>query len=182
MRRPIKSKWLIRLASELAGEGAGQGQPRNTNLRRAASTAYYALFHAIGTAVAAEALPSGSDAEKSGYGRYVNHAAIKQVCDWISGSQPPVHLQDVVTRLRQNSRLSAVASSFRDPSGAARSRGLRSRRRLHETGDTCARGTCERSGGGYPGAEDDRRLPLLLRSRCLADERSKPLSTSTGQG
>lgn len=112
MRRPIKSKWLIRLASELAGEGAGQGQPRNTNLRRAASTAYYALFHAIGTAVAAEALPSGSDAEKSGYGRYVNHAAIKQVCDWISGSQPPVHLQDVVTRLRQNSRLSAVASSF----------------------------------------------------------------------
>lgn len=112
MRRPIKSKWLLRLASDLAGEGAGQGQPRNTNLRRAVSTGYYALFHGIGTAVAAEALPSGSADERAGYGRYVNHAAIKVVCDWISGSRPPLHLQALVARLRQSSRLSAVASSF----------------------------------------------------------------------
>src|SRR5712692_884949 len=63
MQRPIKPEWLLRLARELAGERAGQGQPRNTNLRRATSSAYYALFHGIALAVADEALPSASDNE-----------------------------------------------------------------------------------------------------------------------
>jgi hypothetical protein len=112
MRRPIRPDWLLRLAGELAGEGAGQGQPRNTNLRRATSSAYYALFHAIALAVAAEALPNAPPAELHGYARYVNHAAIKQVCDWISGNKPPPHLRQVIDRLRQNATLSAVASAF----------------------------------------------------------------------
>lgn len=112
MRRPIKPEWLLRLARELAGEGAGRGQPRNTNLRRATSSAYYALFHAICLAVAAEALPNAPSREQHGYTRYVNHAAIKRVCEWISGATPPRHLQECAARLRSNGDLLAVASAF----------------------------------------------------------------------
>jgi hypothetical protein len=112
VRRPIRPTWLLRLAAELAGEGAGQGQPRNTNLRRATSSAYYALFHAIGLAVASGELPNASEAERHGYARYVTHTAVKQVCNWISGETPPLHLRDIVDRLRSNQQLSAVASAF----------------------------------------------------------------------
>lgn len=40
MKREIKPLWLIRLARELGGVEASRGQPRNTDLRRAVSTAY----------------------------------------------------------------------------------------------------------------------------------------------
>lgn len=114
MRRPIRPRWLLRLARELGGEGAGQGQPRNTDLRRSASTSYYAVFHAISLAVAQEALPNASDAERNGYARYVTHAAIKQVCAWVAGQNPPQHLNATVARLRANAPLSNVASTFID--------------------------------------------------------------------
>jgi len=112
MRRAIRPSWLLRLARELAGEGAGQGQPRNTNLRRAVSTSYYALFHAVALGVAAEALPGAPTTEHYAYARYVNHTAIKQVCAWISGDPPPQHLAATVVRLRQNAALSDVSSAF----------------------------------------------------------------------
>lgn len=112
MRRSIKPEWLLRLARELAGEGAGRGQPRNTNLRRAVSSAYYAVFHAIALAVAQKALPSASESERQGYVRYVAHAAIKQACGWIAGDSPPRHLESVVLRLPTNRRLSLVAAAF----------------------------------------------------------------------
>src|SRR5581483_7280411 len=34
-RRSIRPAWLLRVAAELAGEGADRWQPRSTNLRRA---------------------------------------------------------------------------------------------------------------------------------------------------
>jgi uncharacterized protein (UPF0332 family) len=101
-----------RLARELAGEGARQGQPRTTNLRRAISSAYYALFHAISLAVAMEALPNAVAGEQYGYTRYVNHMAIKRVCEWVSGDTAPRHVRECVTRLRSNRDLSDVASAF----------------------------------------------------------------------
>jgi hypothetical protein len=112
MRRPVRPTWLLRLARELAGEGAGPGQPRAANLRRATSSAYYALFHAISLAVAVEALPNGPSRERHGFARYVNHTAIKRVCEWISGATPPRHLQECATRLRSNRDLVAVAFAF----------------------------------------------------------------------
>jgi hypothetical protein len=44
MQRPIKPEWLLRQADDLAGRVAGVGQPRNADLRRATSAAYYALY------------------------------------------------------------------------------------------------------------------------------------------
>lgn len=112
MRRPIRPAWLLRLARELAGVGAAAGQPRNTNLRRAQSTSYYALFHAIALAVARSALPGGNEQEQYGYCRYITHNAIRQVCAWVAGETPPAHLAHAVTRLRNSATLTDVATTF----------------------------------------------------------------------
>jgi hypothetical protein len=112
MRRPIRPEWLLRLARETAGEGAGPGQPRTTNLRRATSDAYYALFHAIALAVAKETLPNASAIEQHALSRYVSHTAVKKASRWVSGAPPPLHLETIVNRLRASQTLSVVASAF----------------------------------------------------------------------
>ena len=112
MRRPIRPRWLLRLAKDLAGEG--RGQPRSTNLRRAASTAYYALFHQLALAVVQHALPGGRDEEVHAAARYISHASIKQVCAWMAGDTPPQHLTGIISRLRHNVDLTAVATAFVD--------------------------------------------------------------------
>lgn len=112
MRRAIRPTWLIRQAYQLAGRRAGRGQPRNADLRRAVSSGYYAVFHAISLAVASQALPSATDDERHGYARYVSHAAINRACRWIVGEQPPLHLDSLVRRLRTQPRLSQTAAAF----------------------------------------------------------------------
>ena len=112
MRGPIKPEWLLRLARETAGEGARQGRLRTTNLRRATSDAYYALFHAIAIAVANETLPNASATEQHALSRYVSHTAVRKASGWISGEPPPSHLQTIVNRLRASQTLSTVASAF----------------------------------------------------------------------
>lgn len=44
--------------------------------------------------------------------RYVSHTAVKKAYGWVSGAQPPLHLQTVVNRLRASHTLAAVASAF----------------------------------------------------------------------
>lgn len=112
MRRAIRPRWLLRLAHDLAPDQVGQGQPRNTDLRRAISTAYYALFHAITRAAAEHALPGAPESEQNAFTRHVGHTAIKQVCGWINGDQPPQAIAATVDRLRGNARVSAVAATF----------------------------------------------------------------------
>jgi len=114
MQRDIRPAWLIRLAEELGGVGAGPGQPRNTNLRRSVSTAYYALFHRLTLATARCGLPNAADGEIYGLARHISHAAIKQVCSYVAGDKPPRHLDTIVDRLRLNADLFAIANSFVD--------------------------------------------------------------------
>lgn len=112
MRRDIRPEWLLRLAKELGGEVAGQGQPRNTNLRRAVSTAYYAVFHGISLATARSALPNAQSDEIFGVARHVSHTSIRQVAAYVTGDRPPKHLDTIVFRLRTHVDLSAVAATF----------------------------------------------------------------------
>lgn len=111
MRRRIEPAELLRLAGELAYEGQGAGRPRTVNLRRAVSSAYYALFHAMTLAVAAHLLPRGSPDERHGIARQVTHAAVRQVCEWVDGGKPGKHLDDLVTRLRASDEISAIAQT-----------------------------------------------------------------------
>ncbi len=110
MQRPIRPRWLIRLARELSGRG--RGQPRNANLRCAVSRAYYALFHALALATTAHALPGGTDEEIWRAARHVSHESIKRVAAWVAGDTPPKNLDTVVGRLRADADVSAVATAF----------------------------------------------------------------------
>ena len=112
MRRWISPKNLLRLAAELAGEGAGPGSPRDTDLRRATSTAYYALFHRLALDTVVQVLPGATDEELASLARQVEHRAIKSVCEWIGGDTPPAHLTSVISRLRGNPEVTAVAQTF----------------------------------------------------------------------
>lgn len=112
MKRPIRPEWLLRQARELAGSGVGQ--PRHTNLRRATSAAYYALFHELTLSVVGHLLPGSSDDEKRKAARRVSHASIKSAADWIAGDTPPKHLDVVVLRLRRNRDLTDVAQAFKE--------------------------------------------------------------------
>lgn len=112
MKRPIRPKWLLRQARELAGTGVGQ--PRHTNLRRATSAAYYALFHELSRAVTTHLLPGSSEVETGRATRKVSHTSIRGAADWIAGETSPKHLGDVVDRLRVNSDLTDVAQAFKE--------------------------------------------------------------------
>jgi hypothetical protein len=112
VKRPISPKRLVRLARDLAGVDAGPGQPRNVNLRRAVSTAYYGLFHRLALDVARNALPGATDDEIRGVARYISHTAIKEVCEWIGDKGTKKHLGPVVERLRRDPDVTLVAQAF----------------------------------------------------------------------
>lgn len=110
--QPIRPRSLLRLAHELVPDHVGQGRPRNTDLRRAISTAYYAAFHAITRAAADHALPGASESERNAFTRHVGHSGIKQVCGWINGDTPPAGVASTVIRLRGDATISALAATF----------------------------------------------------------------------
>ena len=112
MRRPIRPEWLIRLARETSRRRSRTWATAQHEPRRATSSAYYAAFHAVALAVAVEALPNASEAERHGYARYVNHQAVEKVCGWISGADSPLHVRGLIDRLRRNQALSGVATGF----------------------------------------------------------------------
>jgi len=111
MQRPIRPAWLIRQAYELAGEGAGQ--PRNADLRRAVSAAYYALYHQFCICAANHLIPAGSQETRFRLTRNFQHNAVRQVCDWIaSPSNPPANVGPTVLELRANTRVRDIAIAF----------------------------------------------------------------------
>lgn len=112
MKRPIRPRWLLRQAGELAGGKVGQ--PRHTNLRRATSAAYYAVFHELALATARHLLPGSDDEEHRRASRRISHRSIRRAADWIAGDTPPKHLGDVVGRLRLNRDLTEVAQAFKE--------------------------------------------------------------------
>lgn len=113
LQRVIRPAWLLRQADELGYRQAGPGQPRNSNLRRAVSAAYYALFHAIGWTIAGQLLPAGSLEERAGLTRSVDHGALRNVCAWIAkGESPPQHVADLVNAVRADTLMVDVAEAF----------------------------------------------------------------------
>lgn len=113
MQRVIRPAWLLRQADELGYRQAGPGQPRNSNLRRAVSAAYYALFHAIGWAIANQLLPAGSLKEQAGLTRSVDHGALRKVCGWVAKAEaPPQHVADLVSVVRGDTVIVDLAEAL----------------------------------------------------------------------
>jgi uncharacterized protein (UPF0332 family) len=81
---------LLEQAERLVARPAG-GQPRQADIRRAISTAYYAVFHAALTAVADEfigATRRGTPAYGLAY-RSIDHRWLRDLCEDVKKPTPP---------------------------------------------------------------------------------------------
>jgi len=87
---------LIEQARHLASRGTG-GRPRQDHLRRAASTAYYALFHFLIDQTCRSFLgtPSGAEARAlhAVLARAFDHASMKRVCVAFGAASLPVRFR-----------------------------------------------------------------------------------------
>lgn len=99
---PIEPDKLLDAAERLAPANPGRGRPPYTAHRRAVSTAYYAVFHAISERVSATAFPSADAAFRQRIRRWIGHADIRTVSTWVSqiqgttGGSPPPHIRTLL--------------------------------------------------------------------------------------
>lgn len=83
--RPIQSHELLDLAERLANGTGGPGRPRTIELRRAVSTAYYAVFHKLGQHAAMRLIGDGWTSRHSAVARWIAHADLAKLADASNG-------------------------------------------------------------------------------------------------
>lgn len=113
---------MLRTAEKLAGKDAGPGRPALCDLRRATSTAYYALFHQVTRHGALVAFPEAEENEISAVTRWYTHTGVRKAATWVTlaggGRTPPREAAEAVRLLRTASdstppdKLLTVAASF----------------------------------------------------------------------
>lgn len=95
---PIEPDKLLDAADRLAPPEPGRGRPPYTAHRRAVSTAYYAVFHAIGARVAETVFATADTPFRQRVRRWIGHGDIRAVARWVSqlqgttGGSPPPHI------------------------------------------------------------------------------------------
>lgn len=100
---PIEPDKLLDAADRLAPAQAAPGRPPYTAHRRAVSTAYYAVFHAISSRVAGQLFPSADQRFLQRVRRWISHSDIKTVARWVSQLQgtasgrPPPHIKALLS-------------------------------------------------------------------------------------
>ncbi|MGV1003569.1 MAG: hypothetical protein ACOYEV_02135 [Candidatus Nanopelagicales bacterium] len=110
--RLIQPYELLVLADELAGREAGPGKPRTINLRRAISSAYYALFHRLTQHTATRLLADELWTPKhTSVARWVTHIELRKLSDAANGRGNRA-LVDVLDPV--DPRLSDLCQSFID--------------------------------------------------------------------
>lgn len=101
---PIEPDKLLDAADRLAPAEPGPGRPSYTAHRRAVSTAYYAVFHAIGGRVVDTVFVEADVAFRRRARRWIGHGDIRSVARWISELQgtsrgsPPPHIRALLVR------------------------------------------------------------------------------------
>jgi hypothetical protein len=117
---PIEPDKLLYAAERLAPGQVGPGRPPYTAHRRAASTAYYAAFHAITERVAELALSQADTTVRQRARRWIAHADISTVCRWVSGLQStgrygvPAHIRTLLAPPGSPSNIDADTVSIAD--------------------------------------------------------------------
>jgi len=81
-------KDLLEQARLLAQPGTGRGRPRQASLRRAVSTAYYAVFHLLSADATAQASPAGPTGLRKRVQRSLQHTTMKTAA-YALQSNPP---------------------------------------------------------------------------------------------
>lgn len=96
---PIDPGKLLETADRLVPLNPGRGRPSYTNHRRAVSTAYYAVFHAITDRVAKAAFDEVDTPFLRRVQRWIKHGDIRMVAVWVSQMEgttagtPPRHIE-----------------------------------------------------------------------------------------
>ncbi len=99
--------------ARLLCEATGEGQPNDARLRRAVSTAYYAVFHTVLRAASQRFMGPGQETS-AGYTllyRGFEHQRMKMVCEALQASE----LKD---KYKRHLRRRAVSQELRDFAGA----------------------------------------------------------------
>lgn len=119
---PIEPDKLLDAADRLAPAQPGRGRPPYTAHRRAVSTAYYAVYHAVTDRVARTAFPSADVTFRQRVRRWISHADIGTVARWVSQLQgttagsPPPHIQALLAPGGGSARIDrdtiAIADAF----------------------------------------------------------------------
>lgn len=119
MNRPIYGSRMLTTADKLAGQGSGRGRPAVSDLRRATSTAYYAVFHQIVRHSALDFLPTASEVEVADIARWYSHAGLLSAAGLAidAGSTRPLAAvgkndKTAVMALRSSSGRTAVTSQL----------------------------------------------------------------------
>ncbi|WP_062432886.1 hypothetical protein [Herbidospora daliensis] len=89
----------LRLADQMAGRSAGRKRPMSAHLRRATSTAYYALFHELVGQGTRRAVRGGSDDQRRTVSRWYAHGNFRQTARWVSAIAAKTSAPDAVTLL-----------------------------------------------------------------------------------
>lgn len=96
---PIEPAKLLETADRMVPTNPGRGRPAYTDHRRAASTAYYAVFHAITDRVAKAAFTEADTSFLRKVQRWIKHGDIRMVAVWVSQlegtarGRPPQHIE-----------------------------------------------------------------------------------------
>lgn len=113
--RQIRPAHLIEAARFLIDHHEAQGRPRQAYLRRAVSTAYYALFHYLCWETSCHLLPDGTTDERLAVVRSIDHGAVRKVCEWIADPRgAPAHVGRIVGALTATTGILNLALAFPD--------------------------------------------------------------------
>ena len=86
-------------------------EPSSDDFRRAISASYYALFHALTLACAAQLAPGSPGPSSRQLTRAIGHRDVRALADWVSGSKPPEFAEAAVVRLRTDDAVRQIAEA-----------------------------------------------------------------------
>lgn len=102
---------LLEQARFLSQREAGRGRPKQASLRRAVSTAYYAVFHLLSADAAAQACPASPAGLRERVQRSLTHEEMKKAANAFQANNLPAHVAQLVVRPTA-AALITVARSF----------------------------------------------------------------------
>lgn len=102
---------LLEQAKFLSLREVGRGRPRQASLRRAASTAYYAVFHLLAAEAAFQACPGSPRGLRERVQRALAHETMKQAANAFQAANLPRHVASVA-RSPVAQEIVAIAASF----------------------------------------------------------------------
>jgi hypothetical protein len=87
---------LLEQARILAQPGTGRGRPRQASLRRAVSTAYYAVFHLLSADATSQASPAGPAGLRERVQRSLQHTSMKAAANAFQSNSLPARIAPLI--------------------------------------------------------------------------------------